>query len=501
MKKMQLKITLKTVIILSIVFCFYFSSAAQDTLLNNQQKLQNTIEYIKTKQFLDSLRINKDVYSGVGTAKIGNDIGEAFINAKKNALNNLASQIKVVVSSSVQQIVTSTSKTNNGSYSEIINESFKNTINTYTDQVLTDVNESQNFIDYPDLGYVTKAVYISKSVYKEMVSEDLKAKKNIIRTSINNANVEFAGKHYLQAVNNWLIAKEKLYDFFSDLPLQDNLGENNNLQDVSEYINGKISFFFSGLSLEDITGKTRYDAKGRLNKPIMIFAKYKDENGQENGVARLPLKVDFMQGEGNILKGITTGSYGQAKLHVSYINPDNKNSIIRITVDTNKIIGLNNFRNLLLPSIDVLLMKTRTVALAVTFNNSGRNLSPDELKNNIQSKLLKQGLAVEVVSVSSAVVSDDDIQRLNQIHADYLFYVYINTISCSTVGGYKNMYVAPCTGTVFVYELPQGNLVASKQLQTIKGYGSTSAGAGLDAYGKLKKSILNITQNMLEEIK
>jgi len=500
MKISKIKITFKTIILILLIFNFFSVAKAQEKVLNNKNA-QDSLKYIKTKQFIDSLRINKDVYFGLGTAKIDNDIGEAFVKAKKNALDDLASQIKVIVRSSVQQMVTSTTEINNIGFSEKIEEIFENKINTYTDQVLTDVNESQYFIDYPDSGYITKAVYINKKTYKEKVSEDLKAKKNLIRTSINNGNIEFSGKHHLQAVNNWLNAKDKLNEFFSDLPLQDNLGENDNLQNVSEYINGKIGYFFSGLRLKDITGNTRYDAQGRLNKPIIIFAKYKDENGQEQAVSHLPLKVDFVQGEGNILKGITTGSYGQAQLHVSYINPANRNTTIRILVDTNKINGLNKFRNLLFPSVDVILKKTRTVAMAVFFNNNGQNFSPEELKNIIQSKLLKQGLAVEVVSFSSADVSNDDIQRVNQKHADYLFYVYLKTISCSTVGGYENMYVAPCTGTVFVYELPQGNLVASKQLQIIKGYGSSSSGAGMDGFNKLKNSILDTTQIMLEEIR
>ncbi len=501
MEQTQIRLTLKTAIILMLIFNFFSVATAQEKALNNNQQSQDSLKYLKTKQFLDSRRTDTAVYYGEGTALIENDIGEAFITAKNRALDNLASKIKVIVRSTVEQIVTSKTIRNDGGYSEVIEESFENKTNTYTNQVLTDVSESENFIDYPEIGNVTKAVYFNKDVYNDRVSKDLEAKKNSIRTSINNGNNEFDINHHLQAVNNWLIADEKRYDFFNILPLQDNLGENDDLQNVATYINGKITYFFIGLSLEDITGKTsRYDAKGRLNKPVMIFAKYKDENEQEQPVLRLPLKVDFLQGEGNILNGITTGDYGEATLHISYINPGNRNTIIRITVDTNRISGLNKFQNLLLPAVDVSLKKTSTVALSVSFNNNGRYLSTEELENTIQSKLLKQGLAVEIVSISSADVSYSDIQRLNQRNADYLFYVYIKTISSSTVG-YDNLYGAKCTGTVFVYELPKGDLIDSRQLQTFKGYGSSSEGAGWGGYNKLKKSIIDTTQIMLEKIR
>ncbi|MCK5822921.1 MAG: hypothetical protein KAG95_02895 [Bacteroidales bacterium] len=483
-----------------IIFNFLSSTKAQKNNLNNQ-KIQHTVKYLKAKRYLDALRTNKDIYYGVGTTSIENDIGKAIITAKKLAKAEIASKIKSVVHSTVQLVVTSNSQEHGKTYSEEIKKNFSQKIETYTDIVLSDINESEPFIDYPDSGYITTAVYINKSIYNEMVKKDMEAKKTMIKTMINIGDKKFAENNYLSAVNDWLDAKKKLSVFFNKLPLQDNLGENNNLQDVSAYLTGKITYFFSGLYLNDISGKIHYDSRGRLSKPVMINAKYQDEIQKMHPVTKLPLKADFIAGQGNILGGITTSTYGQTKINVTYIDPADKNSNIRITVDTSRIKGLSDFPNLLIPHIDILINKTRTVALSVCFNNNGNNLSPEDLKNNIQSNLLNQGLAIEPVSISTDVVNSDDIQRINQIHADYLFYVYIKTHDCSTFGGYKNMYVGQCTGTVFVYKLPQGNLVASQQLKNSEGYGSSASGAGWDAYSKLSDSILNTCQKMSGEIK
>ena len=467
----------------------------------NNQKTQHTVKNIKAKRYLDALRRNKDVYYGVGTASIKNDIGKAIITAKKLAKAEIASKIKSVVHSTVQLVVTSNSQEHGKTYSEDIKKIFSQKIETYTNLVISDINESEPFIDYPDSGFVTIAVYVNKSLYNKMVKKDMEAKKITIKTIINNGDKKFAENNYLSAVNDWLDAKKTLHSFFNNLPLQDNLGENNNLQDVSAYLTSKIKYFFSGLYLNDISGKIHYDSRGRLSKPVMINAKYQDETQRMHAVTKLPLKADFIAGQGNILGGITTSTYGQTKINVTYIDPANKNSNIRISVDTSRIKGLAEFSNLLIPHIDISLNKTRTVALSVCFNNNGQSSSPEDLKNTIQSNLLNQGLAIEPVSISTAVVNSDDIQRINQTHADYLFYVYIKTHDCSTFGGYKNMYVGQCTGTVFVYKLPQGNLVASQQLKTTKGYASSASGAGWDAYSKLSDSILNTCQKMSGEIK
>jgi len=501
MKTCNLSTGLQTITLFLVLSGLFKTGYAQGDFAKNKQTLKNTREYIEAKKYIDSLVKNNNIYYGEGTALIGNDIGKAIEQARKRAQSNLAEKIKVQVRSTIQQMVQSNMNQFNGSFSEQIEESFKEQTNIYTEQVLTDLNISPNFINYPDSGSVTIAVFIDKALYKKRIRDDIESKKTLIRGIIKNGEKAYYSGHYTQAVKDWLLALERLYDFFQNIPLQDNLGEHPSLQDVSSYINGRITLLFSGLRLANISGETWYDAKGRLNKPVMIYAKYKDEYGKENPVSDLPLTANFIRGDGEILKGIITGTYGQATLQISYLNPANQSTLIKITVDTARIKGLSGIRNLLIPTLDIPINKVRTVAMAVTFNNNGHIASPENLKNTIRTELLTRGLATVNLFINTENVKDVDITDANNNHADYLFYIHIKATGSSTVGGYENIYITTCTGTVFIYELPQGQLINSQPLPTFNGYGSSSINAGLNGFNKMQKAILKATNTILERIK
>ncbi len=481
------------VLLLLAATCFPSVVVAQDTTAMPR----NTPEYLQIKQQLKAFRNDRSLYFGEGTAKIGNDLGKAKQMAKTRALADLSAKIEVRVESSMLKIVSSTSLNNKKQYSESINRNIIDKTKTYTHEVLRGCEITPAYIDYPDSGYVTIAAYLKKAVYKQRVENDLNTKKSVIRTTLFNGNNEYERHHYMQALYDWIEADNQLHEFFGDLPIRDKVGQNVETGDVNAYINGRITFFFSGLVLKGMNQKIRYDAKGRLNKQPMILAQYKDKNGQEQAVASLPLKTGFISGSGIAPSGLVTGTYGQVKLFISYVNPANKSTLLRVSVDTSRIKGMDNFLNLILPKLELRLYKVRTLALAVLFRNSGQITSPDELKNNIRSAIINQGLAAVQVNLKKTVLSSQDIQTISQTHADNLLFISIKTLNSSTVGGYQNMFVARCTATISVYELPSGNLTDTKQLPEVKGYGTSASSAGWDALNKLKNRILSETQNIL----
>jgi len=500
MKIIRLTIVFRTLLLIWFVLSCRPGLMAQNDTVEANNKTADSMEFIRAKQFISQIRSNKDYYVGEGTASIGNDIGKANVLAKKRALEDLSSRIRVRVQSTIIKVVTNTSQNNDDSYSENTDRKIQDRTNFYTNQVLTDVEISQSFYNYPDSGYITVIANLNKNSYKKRINEDLNAKKMLVRTRIQNGDRKYAQGYYIQAIKDWTQANNYLNQFFNGLPLQDNLGPGRSSQNVAQYINGKITFFFSGLRLVNMTDQSIYDSRGRLNAPVFVAAKYKDENGIEHPVTGLPLKAGFITGEGTILPGIKTGSYGQAKLLVSYINPAYKSCLINITVDTAGF-KLDQFKNIIIPSLNQSARKMRTIAFSVTFNNNGQLLSPEELKNKVQSTILESESAIEQVSVSHANINQADIQQINQGHADYFLRVYVHTLNSSTVGGYQNMYVASCSATVSLYELPLAKLKSAQQIPTVQGYGTTASGAGWDALNKMINNILSTTQTVLGEIK
>lgn len=454
---------------------------------------------IKAKHFIDKMQNDTSVFFGFGTYVIGNDYSKAMKKAKEQALGNLTEKIKVRVISDIKQNVMRTAEKNTNKFSEVIQENLKENTNTYTDQILQGVND-RTFENYPDSGSITVAAWLKKSDYRKGVNDALRTKKTAVRTAIDNGNNEFSKQHYLQAVSDWIQAKNTMHMLFNKIPLQDNLGKNGKFVDVGSWIDGKIASFFNGISFQNINENINYDAKGHLNKPITVAAKYKDEMGEEHPVINLPLKVNFADGKEGIVPGLTTGNYGVAKFNVPGINTQNKTTSIYITVDSSRISDLSAYQ-VVLPSIKIQIKKLLTLAFAVTFRNDGQYLIPTDVKNKVQSTILNQGLAVEQVSVRSSAISGDILQRIEQLHPDYFLFVFVDSNGASTVGGYKNIYMSTCSATISLFELPQGNMVGVKQISGAQGFGTTESGAEWDSFSKIASKIMDGTEEMIGEIK
>ena len=467
-----------------------------------QRNVTYKLRYLESEAYFNSFKENSNIYFGEGIAKIENgDIGEAINKAKTNARDNLARNIKVKVRSTVKLIVSSKNRASDPMTNEQIDESIDINTETYTDQLLTEVKQSEYKIDYPMRNHVTIIFYIEKSIYKSIVDKDIEGKKALIRNSIHNGNKKFKAKHYVEAVHDWLFANESLQNFFQGLPIQDDIDGTGMPKEVNSYINDKITFFFSSVDLKEVSGKLFYDVRGQLNESPIVYAEFENDYGDRSAVENLPLKIDFIEGDGNVRRKIITSPYGQAKLNVKNVDSKYRDAIIRITIDKDAFSGIDAFHNLTLPYLDIYMKKMKTVALAVSYDNNGKFSSPDQLKNSIQSELLSRGLQIVPVKIMNKVVSDADIENVKKSRADYLLYIYVHSDKGSTVGGYNNMYLSKSSGTLYIYQLPQGNIVASRELNPVKGFGVTASGAGWNGYSKLKNQIFLGIKDMAAELK
>jgi len=493
---------LTSIFLVVVIFAFYSNSKAQETDSNEQRRITYKARYLESEKYFNRFKNDSSIYFGEGFAKIENDdMGEAINKAKTNARDNLARNIKVVVKSTVNLLMSSKSKSENHQTSEQINESIDIQTKTYTEQLLTEVKQTEFKIDYPTRNHVTIIYYIGKNDYHSIVEKDIEGKKKFIRESILNGNKKYNTKHYPEAIKDWLFANESLVNFFQGLPIQDDIDGTGLPQEVNAYINDKITTFFSSVKLKEMSENLLYDVRGQLNNTPIIYAEYEDEYGNVSGIEDLPLKINFIEGTGKVRKKIVTGIYGQAKVGVSEINSNSKNIIIRISIDSDAFPGINRFQNLLLPYLDISMNKMKTVALAVTFNNGGNFSTPDQLKNSIQSELLNNGLQVVPFDFTKKNVSDSDFGIINSTNADYFIYAYIQSNKGSKVGGYDNMFISSSSGTLYIYQLPQGQLVSTKELSPVKGYGVSASSAGWNGYSKLSSQVSKGIETAAESLK
>ena len=463
----------------------------------SKEEYQKEQKYRKANKYISEKRKDSTIYFGDGTANIGDDLGQAKIEAKKRAREALAKQIKVAVESDFKMIVSSESENIGKKYSEKTTEEIRKRTQQYTDQVLTNVMESPPFIDYPQDSLITYILYIDKDKYKKQVKNDLNRKKEMIKSMVIKGNKEFKKQHYYSALKNWIDAKIYLDKFFKGLPVQDDINHDGVDEEINSNVNGKINKLLGNLSLSLLNKDFIYDIKGRLNHNPILYLQYNDSLNKKQPVQNFRIKSVFVENDGNISRTINTGKYGQAELKINKVQPENSTAILKSQIDKKMIPQLHKYYSAELPSIRINLQRKKTIAMAISFYNGDEKHAPEMLKNKMNSVALDRDFGVITTAVQGSDVSADEISEANKLNADYLLYVNISASKASSVGGYDNMFTSDCSGKVSLYNLPSGNMVKTKQSKSVEGYGSSSSNAGWDGYGKLEKPIIEITKTIL----
>ncbi|MEA3499911.1 MAG: hypothetical protein U9R41_02665 [Candidatus Marinimicrobia bacterium] len=495
-----------------ILLIIILIGCGKETVKKEPKKSMAEIEKEKVragiKGFIESKKNNPNVYWGEGVANIGNDLGEAKIQANNRALEDLTKTIEVNVQSDITRTLSGISMQTGKIYSEHIEDQITQKTKIYTDQIIKDVKE-KSYLDYPKDGFVTNFVYISKSKYKERVKKDLETKRTMIRTAIIGGNEEFENRNYMTALNNWLNAYQYIENFFGELPLLVDLNNDSIMVEVHSYIDGKINKFFGSIQLSRLTSKQLnegnkkvfYNMQGKVNRQPSFYVQYENSNGEKFPISQFPLSAKIVEGEGKITNNITTGNYGQAELRINYIEPKNKFSTIKVKIDIDEINGLNKFSLPLLSSLTINLEKEKSMALSVKFYNYDQTEKSPNLESKLKTLLMDNGYSVANILIKGFNVNDKDIENAKKTNADYFLAINLSSGNTSKVGGYDNMYTANCSGIISLYNLETGQIVATENIPVKSGFGVSAQGAGWDAFGKRINLTVDKTRNVIGKIK
>lgn len=496
---------MKKIIPCFIVFALVFSSCVtggEKELTQEAKREQEIIEkerieakknHNKAEKYLSRKRNNPDIYWGEGIANIDGDLGLCKIKARKRAINNLAEQIEVKVKSDVEMVVNKNAVIKDSDYSEDVKKSFEQKLQTYTSQVLTNLNESEIFHDYPAKGSATYFVYINKADYEKKVKKDLKQKKDLVTANLKNGDLNFKKENYVSAIKDYTTAKQMKSAFFSDLPVYEDIDKNGIKEDVSILLKNRVSSFFSNLELTLLNKDFTYTAEGIPEKIPEIYAQYKDENNNKHPVKGLDLKIETIKGKAEV-KSPVTGSYGETELSISKIDPSYKKTVLKVSVDKEKLTKSSN-EIYTSPELKIDFERKKSVAVAAVFFNNGKTYLPKNIKNHIKSSVLDRKFSVIDLSYK-----DSQNQDLSYLNADFLIVVKISSAGGGSVGNYSNMNASNCSASVSLYSLPLKNLISQKNISAKKGFGVDQQSAGWDGFGKNRSNIINKADEIIKRI-
>ncbi|VVS90614.1 LPP20 family lipoprotein [Desulfoluna spongiiphila] len=445
----------------------------------------------EAKGFIAEKRRDKNLYIGEGTANIGADLGKGKLEAKNRAREELARQIRVKVESDFQLI---TEKRGVGASAEVQQE-ITQRLETYTSQVLTNVQESDFFIDYPKTGTVTVLVFIPKEAYEVQVKEDLNQKKEMVVEAVKQAEKALKNGEYVRALKQFLEAGTMQRAFFGRVPVYAEIDGDGLRDELSNHVTFRVEGITSRIQLSLLNDTFLYDPEGHLEKQPRVLARYLDGTGTSVPVTSLPLVASFAEGQGRVAPCVT-GVYGQAELAVSAVDPSLKTAVLQVAPD---FTSLGDFSAYDLPPMRPLkvdLLRKRAVALLVCCKNGGKGINVSGLTDAVTSLLLNRQLTVVPVDNGQTVASVSG----DSLNADYLLAVEVVPSGGGTVGSYANMHAARCGAGLSLYTLPAKSLTKKENLASQEGFGITAESAVWDAFGKSREPIVKAAGKMMERV-
>lgn len=401
---------------------------------------------------------NENYYVGVGIAsKINNPFDYQQI-AKKNALNDLVSEIKVTVSA-------------NSVLSQFQdNTQFKQQFESDVKITALNTLEEFNVVDsWEDKDYFWIYYRLSKEEFKD------------IRRRKMNAAVEKAEDFFDQALSlsaDQLVQSIRLR-IKALVALQPYLGE-----DVQTSRKGKSVFLVNELVNSIQTDLYKVQLKsaitqlnGKVGKPIAepfdVNAFFRDTFISRTAVPYLPVHLFIDQGKIDGSLQTETDQTGIASFAISKVLHKSPVQTLRIAVDMNRMMRVDSLNFtlqtlLLLMDVPSTNIRMNITPIRVFMQSAEQNLSKSMNTGYFESILKKMLVADGCVFVTTPAV------------ADYILNIQSNTKSLGIIWG--NMRTVSLDMSLSLTECNRNIEIYKNGLNEIKGFQTTDENAGIDAY-------------------
>ncbi len=395
-------------------------------------------------------------YTGIGhSVKVGNN--NYIQSAKKSALDDLVSQIKVNVSSTSVLSQLEVDKKLTEQYEQIIQTTAADEIEEF--EVVDAWEDDTNYWVYYRL---------SIARYRQ-IKEEQKRNATILATDyLNKARSAEKNGDRLQSISFYFQAFRSLEKY---------LGEA-----IVVTIDGKDVLLVNEVyaSIQNILDKihvwvepSEIALNRRINQStetVMARSSFKDLN---TPAVSLPLVAGFEKGSGDIFPTYKTDAVGSAKILMTKIRSRELEQTVGVKVDIDALSGAGNSpicslvaRTLNLPRAQVILKVQRPLVFITSEERSFGNFKPnDQISNRLKNLLANNGF--EFTTEKS--------------NADLWFDVKADSERGSISG---SIFITYLTSVIKVAAVKEGKEIYSTTLDRVKGYGLDYEKSSIDAYNK-----------------
>jgi len=441
--------TLSTIIILSL---FIFS-----------------ISYAEKPYWLTDYPYDADFYVGIGFSSKNT---ENYIQAaKNNAINEIASQIKITISSeTIHKLIEENGR---------IDELLKQQINTSTKESLEDVEIVDNWDNGDEYWVYCR---LSKEKYK-------KQKQLKLKEAVNKSLNLFSKAKENQ--REYAVSKALSFYFESLKPIEKYLNEplqikynNQNIYLLNE-IYSSVQSILDSISLKPEIANFNVKLGNSLDEPILIIANYGSLN--KNKISNLPINFSFIRGNGDLDLKAKTDNSGKVICRIHKITASDKTQIVKAEFD---ILRLNPEYNsspvivailesFKIPNTKIIInVEGLSVFIRSEETNLGKKLDFPYIEPVLKDKLTNYGFSYV------GYVSDADIMI---------------TITAETKQGSRieGMCSAFADVSISVVNIANGEEIYKDAIFDVKGFQLNFTKAGLNA---LKKAADKINEEILPKL-
>lgn len=401
-------------------------------------------------------------YTGIGHST--KDGTNNYIQAaKKSALDDLVSQIKVNVASTSVLSYFETDQKFREAYEQIIKTTAAEELEEF--ELVDAWEDPNNYWVYYQL---------SISRYRQ-IKEEQKRNATILATDYYRKGLDAAATGArIQAINFYFQAFRSLEKYLGEA-IRVKMDDREILL-VNE-IYASIQKLLDRITL-NVTPST-IELNRRLAQSQIDFvaiASY-DDGAPAGG---LPLTASFEKGSGEIFPAYTTGDDGQARILITRISSTELEQRVAISLDINALSAGSKSpvysliaRTLHVPRAVILLRVQRPVVFMTSEERSlGASKSNEQISNKMKNLLVNNGF----------------VFTTNKNAADLWFDIQADSEKGAVSG---SIYITYLTGTVKVMATKENREIYTAVLDRVKGYGLDYDRSSVDAYDKAVQTLEN----------
>lgn len=400
-------------------------------------------------------------YTGVGHS-IKDGTNNYVQVAKKSALDDLVSQIKVTVSSTS---ILSTFEENRSNfketYEQIIQTSAADEIEEF--EMVGTWEDERNYWTYYRL---------SIARYREIKEEQKRNAVILASDFLKKARDSESKQEFLQALGFYFQAFRSIEKYLAEaIPVtvdgQEFL--------LTNEVYASIQKILDKIQLRVEPAELQINRRVNLkDQPLTVKASFKDSNIP---ASMLSLSAAFEKGAGDVFPDYKTDESGQAKLLLTKISSRELEQTVAVKVNVDAISGSSSpvynliAKTLSVPVSKMLLKVQRPVVYMVAEEKSlGLSRNNNQISNKLKNLLANNGFEFTADKAS----------------ADLLFEVQADSEKGSVSG---SIYITFLTGVIKVTAAREGKEIYATTLDRIKGYGLDYDRSSQDAYNKALETL------------